>query len=256
MTRSPRLTLVGLLSLVALTAGCSSSKAVNSGDASTSSSVSGGTTTTTVAASTTSVAASTTTSATTTTTTEPAPVELVLRGDGIGAHNLGDEGQPVIDGLIAQLGAPATDESMEYPVADGLGQYTSTDGEMGFVAPAGRTVCWSIGFCAELGGAAGASMSFTGWSYREDTTGALHSTSGVTVGTRGDEAPITIFEGGCYSSGSGEVDGIRLTLQSDGVPFSSFDDSGNYISNMPPPADVTVVWMEAGENPVFLYGDC
>lgn len=253
MTRSPRLTLVGLTALVALTAGCSSSKAVNSGDASTTSSA-GGEVSTTVDGSTTTVAETTTTLETT--TTEPAPVPLVLRGDGIGAHTLGDDGQPVIDGLIAQLGAPATDDTVEYPVADGLGQYTTADGEMGFVAPVGRTVCWAVGFCAELGGATGGSMSFTGWSYREDTSGALYSTSGVTIGTRGNEAPITIFEGGCYSSGSGEVDGIRLTLQSGGVPFSSFDDAGNYLSNIPPAEDVTVVWMEAGENPVFLYGDC
>ena len=253
MTRSPRLTIVGL-TLLALAASCSSSKAVGSGDVTTTSSVVGDATTTLEGPTTTVTEATTTIE--TTTTTEPVTVPLVLRGDGIGAYNLGDEGQPVLDGLIAQLGAPASDDTIEYPVADGLGQYTTSDGEMGFVAPVGRTVCWSVGFCAELGGATDASTSFTGWSYRDDTTGALYSTSGVTIGTRGNEAPITIFEGGCYSSGGGEIDGIRLTLQSDGVPFSSFDDSGNYIANVPPPEDVSVVWMEAGENPVFLYGDC
>ncbi|MEQ1702758.1 MAG: hypothetical protein ABMA25_21830, partial [Ilumatobacteraceae bacterium] len=192
-----------------------------------------------------------------TTTTEPAPVPLVLRADGIGAYTLGDDGQPVIDGLIAQLGTPASDDTVDYPVADGIGAYTTADGEMGFVAPVGRSVCWSIGFCAALGGATGASMSFTGWTYRDDTTGALSTTSAVTLGMRGNEAPsLTISEGGCYSSGSGEIDGIRVFLQSDGVPFSSFDDSGNYLSNVPPPEDVTIVWMETGENPVFLYGDC
>lgn len=254
MTRSPRLMFVGLTALVALAAGCSSSKAVSSGDTTTTSTLAGEASTT-VDGSTTTVADTTTTLETT--TTEPAPAPLVLRSDGIGAHNLGDDGQPVIDGLIAQLGAPATDVTVEYPVADGLGAYTTADGEMGYVAPVGRSVCWSIGFCAELGGATGASMSFTGWTYREDSTGALRSTSGVTIGTRGNEAPtMTIFEGGCYSVGGGEVDGIRLTLQSDGVPFSSFDDSGNYIANVPPAEQVLVTWMETGENPVFLYGDC
>lgn len=249
--------IVPVITLLALAAGCSSSKSVGSSGsvdttvAGTDTSVEG-----TDTASSTTVAETTTTAAETT-TTEPTPVPLVLRGDGIGAYNLGDEGQPVIDGLIAQLGAPATDETLDYPVADGLGQYTTADGELGFVAPVGRSVCWSSGFCAEFGGATAASTSFTGWSYREDTTGALHSTSGVTVGTRWSDVPaITVFEGGCYSVGGGEVDGIRLTLQSDGVPFSSFDDSGNYVTNVPPREQVTVTWMEAGETPVFLYGDC
>lgn len=257
MTPSSRLSLVGLTALVALAAGCSSSKAVGSGGTTTSTSLGGASTTTLDVASTAVAAESTTSLAATTTTTEPAPVPLVLRGDGLGAYDLGDEGQPVIDGLISQLGTPASDATVEYPVADGLGDYTTPDGEMGYVAPVGRTVCWSIGFCAELGGATAASMSFTGWSYREDATGALSSASGVTIGTRWSDVPaITAYEGGCYSTGSGEVDTIRLTLQSDGEPFSSFDDAGNYISNLPPPEDVTVVWMEAGENPQFLYGDC
>ena len=112
-------------------------------------------------------------------------------------------------------------------------------------------------FCAEFGGAAAASMSFTGWSYREDTTAALRSPSGVTLLTRWSDVPaINVDEGGCYSVGSGSIDGIRLTLQSEGEPFGSFDDMGNYVVGVPAPADVTVVWMETGEVPVFLYGDC
>jgi len=182
---------------------------------------------------------------------------LVLRGDGIGKFALGSEVAVVIDGLSAQLGKIVTDETTAYPTADGLGQYQTNDGEFGFVAPVGRSVCWSVTLCAEFGGASGAAMSFTGWSYRADPTHALLSVSGVTLDMRLSDAPaIHADEGGCYSVGSGTIDGIRLTLQSSGEPFGSFDESGNYVINVPDPADVTVTWMEAGEVPVFLYGDC
>lgn len=251
-----RTLLVPVLAMLAVAAGCSSSKSVGTtGSTETPSSESGAVTSSTAAP--TSTTAETTTTAAETTTTTAAPAPLVLRGDGIGAFSLGDDSTTALDGLIAQLGAPDSDTTVDYPVADGLGQYTTDDGEMGYVAPVGRSVCWRIGFCAEFGGATAASTSFTGWSYRDDTSGALESTSGVTIGTRWSDAPaIHVEEGGCYSVGGGDVDGIRLTLQSDGEPFGSFDESGSYIANLPPPAQVTVIWMEAGENPQFLYGDC
>ena len=181
----------------------------------------------------------------------------MLRSDGVGSFALGGEVKAVVDGISAQLGGSTLDETTAYPSADGLGQYQTTDGSFGFVAPVGRSVCWSVQFCAEFGGATGASMSFTGWSYRADPTHALHSPTGITLDMRLSDAPkIHVDEGGCYSVGSGEVDGIRLTLESSGEPFGSFDASGNYVSNVPNPADVTVTWMETGEVPVSLYGDC
>ena len=181
----------------------------------------------------------------------------MLRGDGIGQFALGSAVAVVVAGFSAQLGRTVSDETTAYPTADGLGQYQTADGEFGFVAPVGRSVCWSVQLCAEFGGASGAAMSFTGWSYRADPTHALTSASGVTLDMRLSDAPaIRADEGGCYSVGSGNVDGIRLTLQSSGEPFGSFDESGSYVINVPDPADVTVTWMEAGEVPVFLYGDC
>ena len=164
---------------------------------------------------------------------------------------------PVVDGLTAQLGASTRDETTEYPVPDGLGAYTTEDGEMGFVAPLGRTVCWSVNLCAEFGGGTAASMSFTGWTYSNDPTMALSSTSGGSIGLHwSDLLALEVDEGGCYSVGSGTIDGIRVTLESSGDPFSSFDDSGNYITNVPNAADVTITSMETGEAPIFLYGDC
>lgn len=257
--------LVALVALAGITvAGCSSSKTLESGETNTPSTAAETTAApeTTLpggaAATSTAPAVTTTTGpAATTTTTTAATAPLVLREAGIGPYSLGDEVAVVIDGVSAQLGAPVSDDTASYPVADGLGQYTTEDGETGYVAPMGRSVCWSVQFCAEFGGAAAASMSFTGWSYREDTTAALRSPSGVTLLTRWSDVPaINVDEGGCYSVGSGSIDGIRLTLQSEGEPFGSFDDMGNYVVGVPAPADVTVVWMETGEVPVFLYGDC
>jgi len=254
-----RRALVLALSAALLVAGCSSSKSVGN-DATTETpaaptDISVGTTdvTTTTLVGTN----NTTTSSAPTTTTEPAAVPLTLRSDGVGAFLLGDAATTVVAGLTSELGAPATDAVTEYPTAEGLGQYTTTDGEAGFVAPVGRSVCWNNEFCAEFGGVTGASMSFTGWSYRGTAATVLYSTSGATIGTRWSDLPaITVDEGGCYSVGSGQIDGIRLTLESSGEPFGSFDESGNYISNLPPPEQVTVIWMEAGEVPIFLYGDC
>jgi hypothetical protein len=149
------------------------------------------------------------------------------------------------------------DEPVDYAVADGLGQYSTVDGELGFVSPRGRSVCWSIGFCGEFGGDTTGTMSFMGWSYSEDPTAVLQSTSGAMLGMRWSELPSLHAEaGGCYSIGSGGIDGIRLTLQSAGEPFGSFDDAGNYITNVPDPAAVTIISMETGDVPVFLYGDC
>ena len=205
--------------------------------------------TTTIAATTTSVAASSTTVA-----EQPA---LVLRDTGIGEFSLGDEAEPVVDGISAELGAPTRDETADYPVADGLGEYTTADGSTGFVAPTGRSVCWSINLCVEFGGASPASLSFTGWTYTNDPTAALSSTSGGTIGSRwSDLTAMEVDAGGCYSSGSGTIDGIRLALESTGEPFSSFDDAGNYVANVPATGDVTITSMETGKSPVFLYGDC
>ena len=67
---------------------------------------------------------------------------------------------------------------------------------------------------------------------------------------------MDVEPGGCYTVGSGTVDGIRLTLSSTGTPFSEFDAGGNYVAHLPEPENTTVTWMETGEVPVFLYGDC
>jgi len=252
-------TCAGLATALVVMAACSDSKTVGSATtvaAATSTSVAE--TASTTGATTVVAEATTSTSSTpVTSTTVAAAVELLLSDSGIGPFSLGDGAQPVIDGISLQLGAPTRDESVDYPVADGHGAYTTTDGDIGFVAPMGRTVCWSINLCGEFGGGNAASMSFTGWTYTNDPSAALSSQSGGTVGALWSDLPaLDVDEGGCYSVGSGSIDGIRVVLESTGDPFSSFDDSGNYVVNSPDPADVRVTWLEAGTSPIFLHGDC
>lgn len=193
-----------------------------------------------------------------TSTTVPAPIVFTLRGDGIGPFDLGVPASDLIDAFSAQFGPATSDVTTEYPTDDGIGGFQSADGEFGFFKPVGRTLCWSMQFCAEFGGNEPAVLQFAGWTYAEDSAASLVSTSGVTIGTRWSDAPATmsVAPGGCYSVGSGDVDGIILTLISDGEPFSSFDDAGNYIEGAPAREDVTVTFMQAGFVPAFLFGDC
>ncbi len=205
-----------------------------------------------------SLAAATTT--TTETTEAPAPA-LTLRVDGIGAFDLGSPAPDVLGALTAHLGSPDTDEPRFYPAPDGSGGYTTPDGEFGFVQSVGRSVCWLLGFCAEFGGGVAASdaqLQLTGWSYGGDTSGELSTADGITIGTLWSDAPtMTVRPGGCYSQGYGETgDGIRLTLQSNGIPFSEFDSGGNYLEHLPDSADVEVFSMDAGDIPAFLFADC
>ncbi|MDO8361421.1 MAG: hypothetical protein Q7V88_00865 [Actinomycetota bacterium] len=250
-----------LAATLLLGAACSSSRQVGApagtDGADGATSTSGDATTTSVAADASSTSSSAVSTSTSSTTTVPAVPPLELHGNGIGPHRLGDELAGVYDALVAGLGAPASDVSVDYPNADGIGQYTTAEGDTGFVAPHGRSVCWAIGFCAEFGGATAAAMQLTGWVYGGDATGSLRSTSGATIGTRWSNLPAMHVEpGGCYSVGGGDVDGIRLVLESSGVPFGTFNEAGDYVSNLPAAADVTILSMETGEVPVFLYGDC
>jgi hypothetical protein len=182
---------------------------------------------------------------------------FTLRGDGIGPFDLGIAASVLIDAMTTQFGPASSDESAEYPTDDTFGGYTSADGETGFVSPFGRTVCWSFVFCAEFGGADASTLSFVGWTYGEESGATLASTSGVTIGSRWSDFPaMTVDSGGCYQSGSGSIDGITLTLLSDEIAFGSYDDSGNYIVAVPPPEQVAVTYMQTGDIPSFLSGDC
>jgi hypothetical protein len=196
--------------------------------------------------------------ATPTTTPGAAPAPLSLRVDGVGPYRFSMPIDQVLDGLAAQLGSPATDLPRDYRTDDGFGGFQTADGEFGYVERHGRETCWTFGFCAEFGGPTLDRLTFTGWTYGGDTAGRLSTEDLVTIGTRWSAAPsLVVNPGGCYAQGTGSTGaGIALTLESSGTPFSEFDAAGNYLEHLPDQSDVTVVSMQTGDVPVFLFADC
>ena len=197
------------------------------------------------------------TAPTTPATTAPAVDMMELRQDGIGSTFLGDPAADVLSAITPAIGAPASDASADYPTPNGPGRYLDALGEVEFVAVRGRTVCFSNSLCLFFGGPDDANLSFVGWTYTEDPAAAMHTPSGVTIGSRwADFASMEVYEGGCYTVGSGLADGVRLWVQSTGDPFSGVDGAGNWMNYLPDPADVTVMSLETGDMPLFLAGDC
>lgn len=192
-------------------------------------------------------------------TTVPAgPVDLSLRGDGIGPFTFGDTPDPLIAELNLQFGVPTFDTSREYPLDDGFGGYSTADGEFGFINLAGREVCWSIDFCAEFAGVNASALYFVGWTYYAEPGGPLQATSGVTTGSLWSDFPaMNVGTSGCYTVGYGNIGGIDLTLLSSGETFGAYDDLGNFVAVMPVPADVSVLSMTAGSIPIDgIESDC
>lgn len=191
------------------------------------------------------------------TTTAPAVDMMQLRQDGVGSAYLGDPAGDVVSALTAVLGAAESDVSADYPTPNGPDSYLDALGEIEFGATRGRTVCFPNSLCLFFGGPDDANLSFVGWSYTSDPAAAMHTISGVTIGSRwADFASMEVYEGGCYTVGSGVADGVRLWVQSTGDPFSGVDAAGNWMNYLPAPADVTVTALESGDMPLFLAGDC
>lgn len=190
-------------------------------------------------------------------TTVPAPIVFTLRGDGLGPFDLGVPAGDLIAALEPAFGPATSDDSVEYPVDDGAGGFQSTEGDVSFVAPFGRTMCWPGELCVQFSGADATTQTFVGWTYGDETDQTIVSSSGVTTGSLWSDFPAMVVDpGGCYTVGYGTIDGIHLTLQSSDVAFGSFDNLGNYVEAVPPADQVTVVYMETGDNPIFLFGDC
>lgn len=209
--------------------------------------------------STTTDAATTTVAETTTTTAAPlTPADLVLRADGIGPLVYGATVPAATAVLQSVLGAPTEDTSVEYPNEVAPGQFESADNEFGFTQRFERTLCFANGMCATFGGPSAAALGFVGWRYEGTVEPRLTTRVGVTVGSRWSdfESSIAVSEGGCYTIGYGETEGISLVLQSSGTMFGSFDDAGNYVIDYPDPSEVTVLSMSAGNLPIFLFDDC
>ncbi len=209
---------------------------------------------------------STTTSASTTTTAPPAPtstaapVAWTLAVDGIGPVRFGDAAVHAVATLSSEFGAATIDRSVNYPVDNGDGTFSSDDQLTGFVQPSARYVCWGNNLCIALGGADPASLKFLGWQY--DSGGApdeLLTVDGIDVGDLWSAHidTMTVGQNGCFTVGGGSTrDGINMVLLSNGDLFGAVDDAGNPTGVLPDPATVVILTMTSGSNEFLFEGDC
>ena len=188
----------------------------------------------------------------------PTAVDLTLRADGIGPLAFGaTTPDQLIAAMTPAIGSPSSVESLDY-TSDAGGFFENAAEELGFAFASGRDVCFGNGLCAYFGGGSSAALKFVGYRQNEGP-GALSTASGITAGSRGADvgAAIAAEPGGCYWTGGGTADGVRLFLQSGGDPFGYFDEvTEEYISQVPAIADITVLSVFAGEEPFYLYEDC
>jgi hypothetical protein len=104
------------------------------------------------------------------------------------------------------------------------GYYENEAEETGFQYPFGRSACDSNELCTYFGGVDSAALGCVGCR-QADGVGSLATASGVAAGSTGAEFPavIVVEPGGCYSTGGGAADGVRLSLQSSGTLFLDID---------------------------------
>lgn len=199
-----------------------------------------------------------TTVAPSTTAAPLTPADLVLRSTGIGPLEFGATVETVLALLTPVLGALAVDESAEYPFEPTPGQFESAESDYGFDYPFERYVCFTNSLCITFGGPNTASLAFVGWAVNDAVPPLLTTAAGIGVDSRWADftGAMEVQEGGCYNSGSGTTDGIRLALVSTGDMFGSWDADGNYILGTPDPADVVVGSIYSGQLRLMLFGDC
>lgn len=185
--------------------------------------------------------------------------DLVLLPAGVGSAAFSRDDASTIAYFSSALGAPISDDLAQYPIPNSSPGFEDAE-ENGFTFPHGRTTCFANGFCAQFGGMTPTTLTFVGYAQSGFTPPSepLKTTSGVTIGTRGDDIPgaITVPTGGCFSVGEGTADGIAVLLQSDGVQFAEPTPSGDIVFNMPPLSDVVVLSIFAGDRPFQLFADC
>lgn len=193
-------------------------------------------------------------------TTEPTattPDDLELNFDGVLPFSFGEHDAEVVAGLTAVLGAPTSDIATDYPTAD-EGNFINEDTEEAYVFPHGRRVCYANTLCAQFGAGTPDTLLFTGWALTSDAAPVLTMANGITIGSSWADHvdEIIIADGGCYTVGYGDSEGVGVIVQSAGEPFLSFADDGSVVFGEPEPADVTVIELSAGRSPVFLFADC
>jgi hypothetical protein len=188
------------------------------------------------------------------TTVDPA-TELILSAVGLGPHPFGTGPVELLDDLNGRFGLPGTDEVTTFVTNNG--EYITEDGCCGFIAAAGREICWPNGMCVTFGGQTTESLGFVGWFYQGDEFASLRSAAGVTLGSRWSNflTAMTVLPGGCYTTGSGATnDGITLDVI--GGDFATVAEDGSFTTLLPAPEEVTVIAMSSGEHIYDLEGDC
>lgn len=204
------------------------------------------------------------TAAPATTVAPPAPApgptltvaDLVLLLDGVGPLSFGGPDPSTAIGVLSPLiGAPTQNSAEAYPVPDGTG-YENPDTDTDFAHPFSQTVCFANGLCTFFGGATADTVVFVGYEQGGEP-GGLATTSGVRVGSVWADysAAMTVYEGGCFSIGYGEVDGLPIVVASSGDFFIEYDAAGTPTYNVPAQSEVDVVAISSGIRPLG-YNDC
>ena len=258
---------VGLAAVAALVS-CSSSERIGAASTSTDSST---TTTVESATSTTDASATTSTSPATTavapettvappTTADGPPPMPTLRGNGIGARDFGATDDEVLALLTPVYGGVNTDTSMTLPLNDSPGLWTDEFGETAFVTPLVRTVCFVNTVCTYFGGTDAPNLTFLGWDINGEASPEPTTIEGIMISDTWatHAASMTRDPGGCYSYGYGTtLDGIEVGMISSGEMFNFYDDAtATWADGNPDPADVTLVYLSAGERVFSLFEDC
>lgn len=204
--------------------------------------------------------APTTTPAGATTSTAAPRADLTLIFDGVVPYLFGDRDVDVVPAFAELLGAPVRDESAEYPDAvEGL--FVDESGELSYIAPFGRTVCYADSLCVQFGAGAPETLLFSGWSVDSAASG-LTTDDGIEIGSTLEEhADVIDFDplNSCFTIGYADAGGIDVVLSSsDGAFAVPSDDEGseNMVAADVDPALVTVIEMRAGRLPASLTGDC
>ena len=186
------------------------------------------------------------------------PDDLTLTFDSVGPHRFGDRDVDVVPALAGILGPPVRDDATEYPVADD-GRFLDEFEEESYIAPHGRTVCFSNALCVQFGAGAPETLIMSGWRLDDSASSDLASTDGITIGsTWADHVDALAVEplNSCFQVAYAGAGGIDVTLVSADEPFAAPNDDGDFVAGDPDPAAVTVIEMSAGELPFFVFADC
>jgi hypothetical protein len=184
-----------------------------------------------------------------------------LRSTGIGEAEFGDPFADTVAYLAAVLGAPSSQTPQEFPSDPGDGSFQTIDGEFGFIAPYGSTVCFLNSLCVVFGGRSQAALTFVGWEYGAPSTPPLTTSAGVGLDARWSDVgdSLDVPPGGCFAVGFGTTDGaINVQLLSTGEPFSYFDEAtSTFVEAVPSDrSQVTITSMSAGSLVAALFSDC